>query len=155
MKRCIKWVTNWFAQWVGKMCWQEKVSFALGGVLGIIVGITIFVTTDTIPATPLDYQPLEEQAIAVQQNPKLLLETNCNIDIDDEAITICFKNDECKINARYNKSFEMLSYSKEDNCKFWVWTFCGALLIGIATYGLGTFVIWLILDIFTGELRKE
>lgn len=38
MKRCI----NWFVQWVGKMCWEEKVGFSLGGLVSIIVGIVIY-----------------------------------------------------------------------------------------------------------------
>ena len=41
MKRFIKWLINCFVQWVGKMPWQEKVGFTLGGVLGISIGILI------------------------------------------------------------------------------------------------------------------
>ena len=141
MKRCFRWLINWFTQWVGKMSWQEKVSFALGGLLGIVVGIIVFVSIDKVPATPMDYQPLELQAIYVQQNPKLLLETNCNININDEVIAIRFENDQCKVYAKYNKDFELLSYSKEDNYTFWVWAFCLALLIGICVYVLGAFIL--------------
>lgn len=148
MKRCFRWLINWFAQWVGKMSWQEKVSFALGGLLGIVVGIIVLVSIDKVPASPMDYQPLEQQAINVQQNPELLLETNCNININDEVITIRFENDECKVYAKYNKDFEMLSYSKEDNYIFWVWAFCLALLIGICVYALGAFVLIILIYVF-------
>ena len=93
----------------------------------------------------MDYQSLEQQAINVQQNPELLLETNCNINIDDEVITIRFENDECKVYAEYNKNFEMLSYSKEDNYIFWVWAFLIALLCGIFTYVLGAFILTILI----------
>ena len=86
MKRCIKWLINWFTQWVEKMSWFERVGFALGGVLGIVIGIMFFVSIDKVPATSADYQQLEEQTIYVQQSPESLLETNCNIDINDEII---------------------------------------------------------------------
>lgn len=131
MKRCFRWLINW----------QEKVGFALGGLLGIVIGIIILVSIDKVPATPMDYQSLEQQAINVQQNPELLLETNCNINIDDEVITIRFENDECKVYAEYNKNFEMLSYSKEDNYIFWVWAFLFALLCGILTYAVGGVIL--------------
>ncbi len=145
MKRCFRWLINWFTQWVGEMSWQEKVGFALGGLLGIVIGISTLVSIDKVPATPMDYQSLEQQAINVQQNPELLLETNCNINIDDEVITIRFENDECKVYAEYNKNFEMLSYSKEDNYIFWVWAFLIALLCGIFTYVLGAFILTILI----------
>lgn len=141
MKRCFRWLINWFTQWVGKMSWQEKVAFAIGGLLGIIMGIIVFVSIDKVPATSMDYQLLEQQAINVQQNPKLLLETNCNIDINDEVITIKFENDECKVYAKYNKNFEMLSYSKEDNHMSWVRAFLLALICGICAYAFWSFVL--------------
>lgn len=145
MKRCFRWLINWFTQWRGKMSWQEKVGFALGGLLGIVIGIITFVSIDKVPATPMDYQSLEQQAINVQQNPELLLETNCNINIDDEVITIRFENDECKVYAEYNKNFEMLSDSKEDNYIFWVWAFLIALLCGFFTYALGAFILTMLI----------
>ena len=141
MKRCFRWLINWFTRWVRKMIWQGKIGFVLGGLLGIVIGIITLVSIDKVPATPMDYQSLEQQAINVQQNPELLLETNCNINIDDEVITIRFENDECKVYAEYNKNFEMLSYSKEDNYIFWVWAFLFALLCGILTYALGGFIL--------------
>ena len=48
MRRCIKWLINWFTNWVGKMNWIEKASFALGGIAGIAVGILIFISIDKI-----------------------------------------------------------------------------------------------------------
>lgn len=145
MKRCFRWLVNWFTQWVARMTWQEKVGFALGGILGIVIGIIVFVSFDKVPATPMDYQPLEQQAINAQQNHELLLEKNCNININDEVITIRFENDECKVYAKYNKNFEMLSYSKEDNYIFWGWAFLFALLIGIFVYAYGAFILTILI----------
>ena len=45
--------------------------FILLTVAGVILWIASFKDIDTIPATTMDYQPLEEQAIAIQQNPQL------------------------------------------------------------------------------------
>ena len=49
---------------------------------------------------------------AIQQNPDLLLKTNCNISITDDVITVIFSNDECKLTVKYDQSFEVLSTSK-------------------------------------------
>ena len=158
MKRCFRWLINWFTQWVGKMTWQGKVGFALGGILGVVIGVITLVSIDKVPATPTDYQLLEQQAINVQQNPELLLETNCNINIDDEVITIRFENDECKVYAKYNKNFEMLSYSKEDNYIFWLWAFLLALLCGIFAYVSGAFILMILIYlvcIFIELIRKN
>lgn len=159
MKRCFRGLINWFTQWVRKMNWQEKIGFVLGGLLGIATFIIVLVSIDKVPATPIDYESLEQQAINVQKNPELLLETNCSINIDDEVITITFENDECKVYAKYNKNLELLSYSKEDNYTLGVWAVCIAIVIGIWVYGLGAFALTMLffamVNFLTLELKKR
>ena len=114
MKRCIRWLISWFTQWVGKMRWEEKIGITLGVITSIVIGIMLFVSSDTTPATPMDYKPLEKQITAVQQNPHLLFETNCNIKVEDEVTTVFLENEECSITAKYDKNLKIISTSKAD-----------------------------------------
>lgn len=118
MKRCIKWLISWFIQWVGKLSSEEKIGFFFGAVVGLAIGIMLFVSFDTVPATPMDYKPLEEQMTAVQQNPQLLFEINGDIKVEDEVITVLFENDECSITAEYDKNLKLISSSKADESIF-------------------------------------
>ena len=154
MKRSYRRLIHLFTQWVEKMSWQEKVGYTLGVLLGIIIGIIVFVSMDKVPATPMDYQPLEQKAISVQQNQKLLLETNCDININDEVITITFKNDKCKVCAEYNKNFEMLSYTKEDNHIFWGCAILLALIFGSFAYLIGAMVLTVIVLLISEIVAK-
>ncbi len=137
MKRCTKWLIDWFTRWIGKFDWKQIVRFAISGLLCIALTIMVFVCVDTVPATPSDYEQLETQVKVIQQNPELLVETNCNININDEIITIEFENDECKVIAKYDKDFEVLSTSKEDKSTFWLLTLgldlfmCSLLVRGV------------------------
>ena len=88
--------------------------FILLTVAGVILWIASFKDIDTIPATTMDYQPLEEQAIAIQQNPQLLFKTNCEVEIDSDFITVTLENKNCKLITKYNKNFEIVSSSKKD-----------------------------------------
>lgn len=148
MKRYIRGLINWFNQWVGNMCWIERVAFAIGGLLGVIVGIAVFLHIDKVPATQQDYQLLEQQAINIQQNPKLLFETNCNISINNELITVRLENEECKIYVKYNKNFEILSYSKNDNYTFLLLALVISLIIGIGVYSLTAFILVMVIYLF-------
>lgn len=144
MKRCIKWLINWFTRWVG-------IGFALGGVVGLVICIISFVFFDQLPATSLDYEQLEKQVIAIQKNLELLLETDCNINVSGKVITINFDNDNCKVTAQYNKCFEMLSSSRKDKSKFWLDAFGFALLIGICAFGIG-FLVFALVAFLLGAL---
>ena len=134
MKRCFTWVVNWFIQWVRKMGIEERIGFAIGGAIGIVVGIALFVSVDKVPATAIDYEPLEKQMSAIQQNPDLLLKTNCNISITDDVITVIFSNDECKLTVKYDQNFEVLLTSKTDQYMFWL------LALGLLGVLIGYFV---------------
>ncbi|MCI8384799.1 MAG: hypothetical protein HFJ33_08135 [Clostridia bacterium] len=129
MKRC-KWLIDWFDVWIRQFEWEQIVGFAISGLVGIALTIMMFVYTDKVPATPSDYEQLEDQVNVIQQNPYSLLETDCNIKINGEIITIEFENDECKMTAKYDKNFEVLSTSKEDKSMFWLWALVLSLIVG-------------------------
>lgn len=141
MKRCIKWLIDWFTDWIGQFYWEQIVGFAISGLVGIALTIMMFVYTDKVPATSSDYEQLEDQVNVIQQNPDLLLETDCNININGEIITVEFENNECKMTAKYDKDFEILSTSKEDKSMFWLLALVLALIIGGAEI---YFVGWLL-----------
>lgn len=114
MKRCIEWISSWFVQWVEKMSPEKKIGSFLGAVTGLIIGIMVFGTLNTTPATAMDYKLLGEQMVAVQQSPLLLFQMNCDVETRDEMITVSMSNDKCWIIAKYDKDFEILSFSKGD-----------------------------------------
>lgn len=134
MKRYIEWLIDWFTDWITDwIClfdWEQIVGFTISGLVGIALTMVMFVYTDKVPATPSDYEQLEDQVNLIQQNPDLLLETDCNININGEIITVEFENDECKMTAKYDKDFKVLSTSKEDKSTFWLWALVFALIFG-------------------------
>lgn len=140
MKRCFKWLINWFTK-LGKKERREVVIDGIIDIISIIIAISIFVAIDKVPATPSDYEPMEKQVMAIQQDPDLLFSTNCNIYINDEVITVDFENYECKLTAQYDKNFELLSISKYDNYTFWLFALGIALFIGVC---LDCALFWLI-----------
>lgn len=85
MKRC-KWLIDWFTGWIGQFDVKQIVVFAISGLAGIALTIMMFVYTDKVPATPSDYKQLEDKVHVIQQNPDLLLETDCNININGKII---------------------------------------------------------------------
>lgn len=145
MKRRIKWLIDWFVDWIGQFDWEEIVGFAISGLVGIALTIMIFVYTDKVPATPSDYEQLEDQVNVIKQNPDLLLETDCNININGEIITVEFENDECKMTAKYDKNFEVLSTSKEDKSMFWLLVLVLALIVGGVEIYLVSFLLSLVI----------
>lgn len=146
MKRYFKKIKNRFYQWFVKLKWQEKIGFILGTILGILSFVTMLAIIDIIPATPEDYKTLEEIALEVQTNPGLLLDTNCNIIVEDESITAVFENEECKVNAKYTKNFELLSILRSDNSTFWLGGIFLAIMAGICVYAFGTFAITVLIS---------
>lgn len=161
MKRCIKEVISWIANRINEKDWEDIVGVVIAGLLGIVLGIMFYTIIDIVPANPMDYDQLEEQVNSIQQNPDLLLKTDCDINIKDEIITVKFENDECKITIKYDKNFEVLSTSKEDKSIFWVWALAIALfIVGFVWYAgsvVATLIILLlelcILSIYVGLKR--
>lgn len=141
MKRCFKWLINWFT----KLRKEEIIGDVIGGIISIILAISIFVIIDKVPATPSDYEPMEKQVMAIQQDPDLLFSTNCNIYIKNEVITVVFKNYECKLTAQYDQNFELLSISKYDNYIFWLFALGIALLMGVFLYCALSFLITIVI----------
>lgn len=144
MKRCIKKVIDW----IRKNSWKENISFGISAILSIVMSVSIFVDIDTIPATLSDYEQLENQINAIQQNPDLLLETDCNIIVKDDKITVEIENDNCKMTAKYDKNnFKVLETSKEDKYAFWLWAIIFALFTFIVMCAAGCAVILFVIEI--------
>ena len=154
MKRFFKSLIYGVVFWVRGLEKFEKIAHAIGAVIGIGMFIFLFAFIDKVPATASDYEPFEKQAIAAQENPELLFEKDCNININGEIITVIFANDECRLTAQYNQNFELLSISKEnsENYMFGLWAFLLALLVGFCTYALSALIIcvimFLLIDLF-------
>lgn len=142
MKRC-KLLIDWFADWIGQFDWEQIVGFTISGLLGIALAIMIFVYTDKVPAISSDYKQLEDQVNSIQQNPELLMEIDCNININGEIVTVEIENDECKMTAKYDKDLEVVSTSKEDKSMFWLW----ALVLGLSVGGVEIYFVGAILTV--------
>lgn len=162
MKRCLKKVVDWFDKVKDKATeLPEKPLNIIGMIVGIIVVIGVFLYIDTAPATAVDYEPLERQALIIQQNPEMLFKEDCTCHISDGVIEVEFENDECKLVIKYNQEFEMLSVSKIDNCTHWTVAIMVAFLMGVIGYfmviGIWAVVIclFLILGALISKLYKR
>jgi hypothetical protein len=130
------------------MDWIEKVGFTLGGIAGIVVWILFFLSIDKIPATPDDYLQLESYAIEIQQNPSLLSEINFTMKNNNDTVVICFENDKCRVNAKYDQRFKLISISREDKSMFWLWALLISLILGIWVYCAGSFLFMFLIALF-------
>ena len=92
-----------------------------------------------------DYEPLEKQELLIQQNPELLLKTNCNINVNNDIITVTLENSECEINVQYNQNFEVLSTSKKDKCMSWILAFVISAVTAFWIYVISFWVIYSII----------
>jgi len=77
-----------------------------------------------------------------------LFETNCTINNHNDTVTICFENDNCKINAKYDQNLNLISTSREDKNIFWLSALFISLLVGISVYCIGAFLLWFIIGFF-------
>ncbi len=148
MKRCFTKVVNAFIQLVHGMSIVEKIGFVIGTIVAIAFAICFYVFTDTVPATAMDYEPLEKQMYAIQQNPNLLLKTDCNININNDIITVELSNAECGLNVEYGKNFEILSTSNYDKGSYWLGTLIWAISIGVAIFVLVNYSVIIMEDIY-------
>ena len=78
----------------------------------------------------------------------MLFEINCNIKNNGDEVRVCFENEECIINATYDKNIELLSISRQDKSTFWLGAFCLSLIIGIWVYCAGAFLFILLIGLF-------
>lgn len=120
MKRSMEKLIDKIKFGIGDLYYCQSIGFVIAGILGTLFVLASFAYTDTTPATLSDYEQLEEKANAIEQNPDLLLKTNCKIEINSEIITVEFENEECKLIAKYNQSFKVLSTFRQDKSTFWV-----------------------------------
>lgn len=114
MKRFFERLGNSFVKWRKGLTKVELILYGLGIIIGIVIGIIILVKLDTVPATANDYEPLMEQASAIEGNRDLLLRTDGNFNVKDEVITIIFENSECKLSVKYDQDIKILSTTKYD-----------------------------------------
>ena len=118
------------------------------------MNIALFAESDITPATPDDYKPLEYQAMAVAQNPKLLREIDCDINIKSGIITVKFENDECKVFSKYDKNFALLLTFKEDKSESWLKVLGEALFWSAYVFFVGGFIFSLLLQVLVVDSVK-
>ena len=145
MKKGFKWFIKWFKRWINDMSSIEKIIFAIAAIIGIIAGVLIFVATDVVPATTYDYAPLEEQAAGIEQNPSLLFSTDCDISVENKIITVTLENEECSLISKYDEHFNLLSTSKIDNSIHWLLALTLSILSAFFIYGVGAYLIFLLI----------
>lgn len=146
MKRFYRQLFNKFNKKVKQMSKEEIMANTISVIIGVIIALTIFLTFDKVPATMTDYEPLEKQELLIQQNPELLLKTNCNINVNNDIITVTLENSECEINVQYNQNFEVLSTSKKDKCMYWMLAFMISAVIGFWIYAISFLIIYSIIN---------
>ena len=88
MKRLCRQLFDKFAKKVKKMSKEEIIVNTISIIIGVIIALTVFLPFDKVPATMADYDLLEKQELLIQQNPELLLKTNCNINVNNDIITV-------------------------------------------------------------------
>lgn len=145
MKRLCRQLFDKFAKKVKKMSKEEIIVNTISIIIGVIIALTVFLTFDKVPATMADYEPLEKQELLIQQNPELLLKTNCNINVNNDIITVTLENSECEINVQYNQNFEVLSTSKKDKCMSWILAFVISAVTAFWIYVISFWVIYSII----------
>lgn len=126
MKRCR------FTNWIRQFDLEQIVVFSISSLVGIALSIILFIYLDKVPATPEDYEELEEQVEAIQKNPITLMESDYNykISIADHIIIVEFENDECSMTARYDSSFRVLSTTEKDKSMCSLVALALALIVG-------------------------
>ena len=82
--------------------------------LGIIAGLIFLVNLDTIPADEADYKDLEEKALAIQQDPNLMFEMECEGKINNKEVEVKLQNSECYVVTQYNENFDIVSMTRHD-----------------------------------------
>lgn len=139
MKRFINWLTDWF----NGFNWKGNVSAIVGIVCGIIIGLFAFITCDKIPATPSDYQYLEQDAEYFDDNINSLLEKKVNA----EEITIKFENDDCEVSIKYDSNLNKMETTKEDKAIPWWAAVAIAVFLGVWMYFLVLLIMMALLTI--------
>ncbi len=151
MKRHFTKVVNNLIGFVYGMSIAERIGFAISVVVGIYFGISIWVCADKVPATATDYEQLENQMYAIEQNPDILFNTDCAIDINDDIITVEYRNANCRLKVEYDKNFEILSTSEYDKSVGWLEALLCSICIGVAFFVLINGIVITIEDMYLNE----
>ena len=97
----------------------EHIGYFVGMVTWIILSITIISIADKTPASEADFKELESEIIAIQENPILVFKTDCEVDVEDEIITVNLENKECSLTVEFDSNFEIISTEKFDLAEKW------------------------------------
>lgn len=100
-------------------------------IVGITIGVIFFISIDKVSATSDDYEELEEQLVNIKENPELLFEMDCDVNVGKDNIIVTLENDECKLIKTYDKGFEVLSTCKEDTYLPWHFALVASIIIGL------------------------
>ena len=115
----------------------DWVVFGFWVLLALVIGVMMFLTIDTTPAIPEDYDPLLSRALFIQDKPIKMLEQRGNIRINDDEILLEIENKEGKIIATYSRDFEFQGVEKKDKSHHVVIAIIASGIIGY----LGGFII--------------
>lgn len=133
-----------------KVNWKWILLFTFSIAVGIAIGVLVYKEFDTVPATSADYEPLKKQLASIQENPDILLTTDCKITVKDKIITVTVSNEECSVTAEYDESFNVISTTETDLSIHW-------LPVGIISF-LGAvtsfFVAFLVYLMILEEISK-
>lgn len=109
-------IRDWFDE--VKEWWkfiELKASVIIGCVLSAIIIFYAHDFVSTVAPTAQDYAQLEAQVTMIQENPELAFsQEDCSIEVTEDSITVLLSKDNCKIEAVFNKDFELLSTNIED-----------------------------------------
>lgn len=110
----MKWCLNRIAGFFKKLGLELTIGLITGVIAATAFFILPFAVIDTTPATQADYEELESQLAAIQQDPDLLLKTHGKIFVKDDGITVTVMNEECEVSADFNQDYEILSTTRTD-----------------------------------------
>ena len=67
---------------------------------------------------------------------------------NNDTVGICFENDKCRVNAKYDQRFKLISISREDKSMFWLWALLISLIFVIWVYCVGSFLFMFLIALF-------
>lgn len=123
--------------------------FGVWVLIALVIGVMMFFTIDTTPASPGNYDPLVSRALFIQDKPIKMLEQRGNIRINDDEILLEIENKECKIIATYNREFELQEIEKKDKAHSVIFAIIASGVIGYLGGGIIVGIIALIQLIYS------
>ena len=110
------------------------IAFILAVLLSLVGGIEVYLMTDRVPATFDDYLPLKNQLLEVQENPNVLLSSNCTITINNGYITYTIENDECKMTGKYDEQYNLIETRQKDKSISIFSAICTTLIFSVLLF---------------------